>query len=220
MKPLTRSEEDHLKVIHALAGTAGRATTNAISERLNTKASSVTDMLKKLAEKGLVKHAPYHGASLTRKGETQALRLVRKHRLWETFLVARLGFGWNEVHEVAEQLEHVSSDKLVERLDEYLGRPAFDPHGDPIPDRDGRMQQRMLEQLSALPVGISVRLVAVEGGTDALLEHLDRKGIAIGMSFDINARLDFDGTLELRMNNGPLYTLSAQVADHLYVERT
>jgi DtxR family transcriptional regulator, Mn-dependent transcriptional regulator len=221
---LTRSEEDHLKAIHSLVSSGGRANTNAICGRLNTKASSVTDMLKKLAEKGLVKHEPYHGASLTARGEKLALSLIRKHRLWETFLVTRLGFGWNEVHEVAEQLEHVSSEKLVEKLDEYLGRPAFDPHGDPIPDSNGRMKQRVLTRLSECPVGAKVRIVAVDHSSDALLEHLDRKGIAIGMRFDISARLEFDGSMELRVRDrnstsGPVYNVSAQVAGHLYVEK-
>jgi DtxR family transcriptional regulator, Mn-dependent transcriptional regulator len=216
---LSRSEEDHLKAIHSLVADGGRASTNAISERLSTKASSVTDMLKKLAEKGLVKHEPYHGANLTAKGLTLALRLVRKHRLWETFLVSRLGFGWNEVHEVAEQLEHVSSEKLVEKLDEYLGRPAFDPHGDPIPDKNGKMKQRTLERLTECAVGASVRIVAVEHTSDALLDHLDQKGIAIGMRFQVSARHEFDGSIELRVKNGPVYNLSSQVAQHLFVER-
>lgn len=216
---LTRSEEDHLKAIHTLVTDGGRASTNAISERLNTKASSVTDMLKKLAEKGLVKHAPYHGATLTAKGGTIALRLIRKHRLWETFLVSRLGFGWNEVHEVAEELEHVSSEKLVEKLDEYLGRPAFDPHGDPIPDRHGRMKKRTLKRLTEVPIGEAVRIVAVEHHSDALLGHLDQVGIAIGMSLKVSARLEFDGSMELRAKSGPVYALSAQVAHHLFVER-
>src|SRR5690606_21618776 len=139
--------------------------------------------------------------SLTAKGEKLALKLVRKHRLWETFLVARLGFGWNEVHDVAEQLEHVTSEKLVEKLDEYLGRPAFDPHGDPIPDRDGKMKERVTERLSDRAVGSQVRIVAVEHSTDALLDHLDRKGISIGMRLRIIARDEFDGSLELREKN-------------------
>lgn len=216
---LSRSEEDHLKAIHSVIDSGGRASTNAISARLSTKASSVTDMLKKLAEKRLVKHEPYHGATLTTRGEKIALRLVRKHRLWETFLVARLGFGWNEVHDIAEQLEHVSSEKLVEKLDEYLGRPAFDPHGDPIPDKDGKMKQRTITRLTDCPVGSSVRIVAVEHTSDPLLEHLDRKGISIGMRFDISARLEYDGSMELRVKNGPVYNLSAQVAQHLFVEK-
>ena len=148
---------------------------------------------------------------------------MRKHRLWETFLVSRLGFGWNEVHDVAEQLEHVSSEKLVEKLDEYLGHPAFDPHGDPIPDKNGRMQQRTMERLTDCAVGGSVRIVAVEGPSDALLEHLDKKGIAIGMNFSVIGRSEFDASMQLKTKDrkgapGVLYDLSAQVAQHLFVE--
>lgn len=221
---LTRSEEDHLKAIHALMSSGGKASTNAISERLNTKASSVTDMLKKLADKGLVKHQPYYGARLTVKGEKLALHLVRKHRLWETFLVSRLGFGWGEVHEVAEQLEHVSSEKLVEKLDEYLGRPAFDPHGDPIPDRNGKMEQRALQQLTECPLGEPLRIVAVDDPSDALLDHLDNKGIAIGIVITVTDRSEFDGSIQLRVRTRKGGSkleigLSEQVARHLQVEK-
>ncbi len=220
---LTRSEEDHLKAIHTLVSSGGRASTNAISERLSTKASSVTDMLKKLAEKGLVKHRPYYGVQLTTRGEKLALHLVRKHRLWETFLVSHLGFGWNEVHEVAEQLEHVTSDKLVEKLDEYLGQPAFDPHGDPIPDRFGRMQKRNLRRLTDCPIGEAVRIVAVDDPSDALLDHLDGKGIAIGTVITVHERSQFDGSVQVRsrsrkIEDRRLIDLSQQVAHHLHVE--
>ncbi len=217
MDPLTRAEEDHIKAVHSL-GSGDKAFTKDIAERLRTKASSVTVMLKKLAEKGLLKHEPYYGAKLTAKGQAIALRLVRKHRLWETFLVDRLGFGWDEVHEVAEQLEHVSSEKLVERLDAYLDHPAFDPHGDPIPDKNGRMKERRTVPLTRCAIGDRVRIVAVKEPSDALLHLLDRKGISIGMLLNVTARQSFDGSLELRTKNGPAYNLSAQVAEHLHVE--
>lgn len=214
---LTRSEEDHLKAIHTLQQAGTSAFTKDIAERLSTKASSVTDMLKKLADKGFVKHAPYHGATLTAKGRRQALMLVRKHRLWETFLVHRLGFGWDEVHEVAEQLEHVSSEKLIERLDAYLEHPAFDPHGDPIPDREGRMPERATRALTDCAVGDRVRLAAVRDGSDALLQLLDSKGLAIGMVLLVHAKEPFDGSLELRWKQCPSCTVSAQVAQHLLI---
>ncbi|MEO8590048.1 MAG: metal-dependent transcriptional regulator [Flavobacteriales bacterium] len=217
MIQLTRAEEDHVKAVHSLSA-GDKAFTKDIAERLHTKASSVTVMLKKLAEKGLVKHEPYYGAKLTVKGQAIALRLVRKHRLWETFLVHRLGFGWDEVHEVAEQLEHVSSEKLVERLDEYLGHPAFDPHGDPIPDKDGKVKERLTVPLTRCAIGDRVRVVAVKEPSDTLLHLLDRKGISIGMLLDVTARQAFDGSLELREKNGRSYMLSAQVAEHLHVE--
>lgn len=219
---LSRSEEDHLKAVHSLLQEGTDAFTKDIAQRLGTKASSVTDMMKRLAEKGLLKHQPYHGARLTAKGRALALDLVRKHRLWETFLVERLGFGWDEVHEVAEQLEHVGSEKLVERLDVYLGRPAFDPHGDPIPDSQGRMKQRAAIPLTRCAVGDKVRLVAVKESTDDLLHLLDQKGLSIGLRLEVLRREAFDGSLELRFGKDGVrsrtHALSAQVAEHLMVE--
>jgi DtxR family Mn-dependent transcriptional regulator len=214
---LTRSEEDHIKAIYGLQQVGTSAFNKDIADRLSTKASSVTDMLKRLAEKGLVKHAPYYGATLSAKGRRHALMLVRKHRLWETFLVQHLGFGWDEVHTVAEQLEHVSSEKLIDRLDEYLEHPAFDPHGDPIPDRSGLLPQRTTHQLSDCAVGDRVRLAAVSDTNDALLQLLDAKGLAIGMELAIVAREAFDGSLELRVRQGPSCSISAVVAGHLLV---
>jgi len=212
---LTRSEEDHLKAIYGLQQAGPSAFTKDIAERLSTKASSVTDMLKKLAEKGFVKHAPYHGATLTAKGRRQALMLVRKHRLWETFLVQRLGFGWDEVHEVAEQLEHVSSEKLIERLDAYLEHPTFDPHGDPIPDRAGRLPERTTRPLAECAAGDRVILAAVGNGSDSLLKLLDAKGLVLGAMLEVLGREEFDGSLDLRVKQGAAMNVSALVAGHL-----
>lgn len=215
---LSRSEEDHVKAVHALLQSGSTASTTDIAERLRIKASSVTVMLKKLAEKGLLDHQPYHGVQLTTKGKTAALKLVRKHRLWETFLVERLGFGWDEVHDVAEQMEHVSSDKLTNSLDDYLGNPAFDPHGDPIPDRNGKFTKRDIRPLTEHVVGDRVRIAAVNDPSDSLLNLLDQKGIGIGMVFSIASKLEFDGSLELRSKPGPVSSLSALVASQLLVE--
>lgn len=215
---LTRAEEDHLKAVRALSEEAGKAFTNAIAERLQTKASSVTDMLKKLADKGLLKHEPYHGARLTAKGQRAALQLVRKHRLWETFLVERLGFGWDEVHEVAEQLEHVASDKLTDKLDEYLGHPAFDPHGDPIPDALGRIRARSTRRLAACAPGEAVRIAAVSETTDGLLRLLDAKGLRIGSKLTVQEVHAFDGSMDVRPAAGAAFSLSKDVCHHLQVE--
>lgn len=215
---LSRSEEDHIKAVHSLNQTGENASTTDIAERLGIKASSVTVMLKKLAEKGLMDHEPYRGVMLTSQGITVALKLVRKHRLWETFLVERLGFGWDEVHDVAEQMEHVSSDKLTNSLDDYLGNPAFDPHGDPIPDRNGKITKRDIRPLTEHAVGDRIRIAAVKDPIDSLLHLLDQKGIGIGMVFTIGSRLEFDGSLELHSKKGPVQMLSAQVAGQLMVE--
>jgi DtxR family Mn-dependent transcriptional regulator len=216
---LSRSEEDHIKAIHTLTAEGGRATTGAIGERLATKASSVTDMLKRLAGKGLVKHEPYHGVRLTAAGRRFALRLVRKHRLWETFLVDRLGFAWDEVHQVAEQLEHIDSEPLVERLADYLGHPAFDPHGDPIPGPDGELPERDLVPLAACAVGSKLRLAAVADTDDALLGFLRGKAIGIGTRFTLVARHEYDGSVEIKPSHGPVIGLSSRIAAHLQVER-
>lgn len=215
---LTRSEEDHIKAIHTLTRRDGRAATNAISERLSTKASSVTDMLKKLAEKRLLKHEPYYGAKLTLKGEAVALQLVRRHRLWEAFLVDRLGFGWDEVHEVAEQMEHVVSEKLVDKLEAYLGHPHFDPHGDPIPDKHGRIRQRKTKSLDSCGPGESVRIVAVSETTDGLLRLLDSKGLRIGTTLVVQEVHAFDGSMDVKPKSGSAFSLSKDVSDHLQVE--
>ena len=215
---LTRSEEDHLKAVYSLLQEGDNAQTKDIAQRLSTKASSVTDMLKKMAEKGLLKHQPYHGVKLTAKGRGHALQLVRRHRLWETFLVQQLGFGWDEVHEVAEQLEHVASTKLIDRLDDHLGNPGFDPHGDPIPDRQGRIRTRNTERLSMCRAGSTVRIAAVSETTDGLLRLLDSKGLRIGSQLTVLEVHAFDGSLDIKPKNGAAFSLSQDVCHHLQVE--
>ncbi|HRH39004.1 MAG TPA: metal-dependent transcriptional regulator, partial [Flavobacteriales bacterium] len=215
---LTRSEEDHIKAVHSLLGEGDAAFTKDIAARLNTKASSVTAMLKKLAAKKLLKHEPYYGVRLTAKGSSLALLLVRRHRLWETFLVERLGFGWDEVHEVAEQMEHVASEKLVNKLDDYLGRPAFDPHGDPIPDRNGRINTRRTKRIDTCAPGTSVRIAAVTSTTDALLRLLASKGLRIGTSLKLMAVHEYDGSIDVKLSTGRAFGVSKDVCKHLQVE--
>lgn len=217
---LSRSEEDHLKAVHRLLQDGTTAGTKDIAERLHIKASSVTVMLKKLAQKGLLKHEPYHGVRLTAKGLGTALKLVRKHRLWETFLVQRLGFGWDEVHEVAEQLEHVSSDKLTDSLDDYLGNPAYDPHGDAIPDRNGRIRERRTQRLAVCKPGDQVRLAAVSETADGLLRLLDSRGLRIGSQLMVQEVHGYDGSVDVKPRNGAAFSLSKEVAMHLQVEHT
>lgn len=214
---LSRSEEDHIKAVHALAQEGTAAGTKDVAGRLGTKASSVTVMLKKLAAKGLLRHEPYYGVKLTTKGRTAALMLVRNHRLWETFLVQHLGFGWDEVHELAEQLEHVRSTALTERLAAFLGHPEFDPHGDPIPDPQGRLPERLSTPLADCPPGSSVRMVAVQDGSDALLQLLDQKGLRIGLRLKVAAREAFDASMEVIIGKNTRLVLTRQVAAHLLV---
>lgn len=215
---MTRSEEDHVKAVYALLQEGEAAFTKDIAERLRTKASSVTDMLKKLAARGLVKHEPYYGVKLTARGQASAVMLVRRHRLWETFLVERLGFGWDEVHEVAEQLEHITSPKLTDRLDDYLGQPRFDPHGDPIPDRHGRVRMRKTRRLDTCKPGDSVRIAAVSETTDGLLRLLDAKGLRIGSAITVEALHTFDGSMDIKPRSGAAFSISKTVSHHLQVE--
>ena len=215
---LTRSEEDHLKAVYVLLQEGDSAFTKDIAGRLHTKASSVTDMLKKLAGRGLLKHEPYYGAKLTARGQAAALMLVRKHRLWETFLVDRLGFGWDEVHEVAEQLEHITSAKLIDKLDDYLGHPRFDPHGDPIPDRLGKLRPRKTRRLDSCRPGDTVRIAAVSETTDGLLRLLDSKGLRIGSMLTVQETHSFDGSMDIKPRNGPGFSISKDVSHHLQVE--
>ncbi|MBK7554374.1 MAG: metal-dependent transcriptional regulator [Flavobacteriales bacterium] len=214
---LTRAEEDHLKAVHRLLED-GIASTNAIAERLSTKASSVTVMLQKLTEKGLLNYQPYKGVTLTREGREQAVALVRKHRLWETFLVEQLGFGWDEVHEVAEQLEHIQSPKLVDKLDDFLGNPAFDPHGDPIPGKDGKVRLRQTKRLEMCGPGESVRIAAVSETTDGLLRLLDSRGLRIGSYLHVQDVHAFDGSMDVKPKTGAPFNLSKTVIHHLQVE--
>ncbi len=215
---LTRSEEDHLKAVYALLQQGESAFTKDIAARLATKASSVTDMLKKLAEKGFLRHEPYYGAKLTAKGQAMALQLVRRHRLWETFLVERLGFGWDEVHDVAEQMEHVASEKLIDKLDEYLGRPLFDPHGDPIPDKHGKLRTRRTRRLDSCKAGDLVRIAAVSETTDGLLRLLDSKGLRIGTRLNVQEVHSFDGSMDIKPKSGAAFSLSKEVSHHIQVE--
>lgn len=216
---LTRSEEDHLKAVYSLLQDGEVALTGDIAVRLRTKASSVTDMLKRLAEKGLLRHEPYRGVRLTAKGRGHALQLVRRHRLWETFLVQRLGFRWDEVHEVAEQLEHVADARLTDRLDDHLGNPEFDPHGDPIPDSKGRIRERKTRRLHDCPAGSKVRIAAVSGTSDGLLQLLDAKGLRIGTRITVVHVHGFDGSMDIRPATGDVFSLSKEVGIHIHVQR-
>lgn len=213
----TRSEQDHIKAIHTLSAD-GRAFTKDLAEHLRTKASSVTDMLKRLAEKGLVRHEPYRGARLTARGRSEAMRLVRHHRLWETFLVERLGFGWEEVHEVAEQLEHVSSAKLIDKLDAFLGHPDTDPHGEPIPRRDGAMKEAAFTRLGDLPRGARARVAAVNDRSPEFLRYLTLQRITLGSAVRVTERNEHDGSIGITAGKRTIL-LGKSSADNILVTR-
>lgn len=216
----SQSEENYIKAIHRLnRKDAEGASTKAIAELLETKASSVTDMLRKLSEKGLVHYQKYKRPQLTEQGEAEAMRILRKHRLWETFLVEKLGFGWDEVHELAEELEHIRSPELTKRLDRFLEHPRFDPHGDPIPDEKGRIESREECLLSELRVSERALIVGVRDSSAPFLRYLDRTGLVLGSELEVKERHDFDESRDLLRDDGQQVSVSFQVARNLYVKR-
>ncbi|MEM9362651.1 MAG: metal-dependent transcriptional regulator [Bacteroidota bacterium] len=216
---MTRSEENYIKTIFHLGGnTSTPISTNAIAEQMETKPSSVTDMSKKLAEKGLVYHKKYQGVSLTDLGVKMALSIIRKHRLWEVFLVEKLDFTWDEVHEVAEQLEHIKSEKLIDQIDALLGYPKYDPHGDPIPSKDGEFMERDKQLLSDMPMLSKGVCVGVKDTSPTFLKFLDKNQIALGNTIQVLDIEDFDQSLSILVNDKKL-NISHQIAANLYVKK-
>lgn len=215
---MTQSEENYIKTIYQLEETgSGKIITNAIAEKLETKASSVTDMIKKLEEKGLVTYKKYQGVNLTPSGKKAALKLVRKHRLWETFLVKSLKFGWEEVHEIAHQLEHIQSDILVEKLDTFLEFPEADPHGEPIPARDGKIHSPNFLKLSEAQPGKKYILEGVVQPTDVFLRYLNKLGLRIGSELSVNKIEEYDFSMEI-LTQGNSCFLSKATTENLMVK--
>ncbi|MEX0316038.1 MAG: metal-dependent transcriptional regulator [Allomuricauda sp.] len=215
---MTRSEENYIKTIFHLGGSnSTTVATNAIAEQMETKPSSVTDMARKLAEKGLVHYKKYQGVSLTEIGVKTALSIIRKHRLWEVFLVKKLDFSWDEVHEVAEQLEHIKSEKLIDKIDELLDFPKYDPHGDPIPSKDGKFMERDKQLLSEVDINTKGVCVGVKDTSSTFLKFLDKNGIALGKTIKILEKEEFDQSLHIQMDGKELH-ISHQIASNLYVK--
>jgi len=215
---ITLTEENYIKAIYQL-GLYGTNTvsTNAIAKEISTKASSVTDMVKKLSEKGYVDYKKYKGVILTKSGNEIAINVVRKHRLWEVFLVEKLNFTWDEVHEVAEQLEHIKSKKLISQLDAFLGYPSYDPHGDPIPDEKGNIKKIDKILLSESKIGDDCICVGVQDSSAEFLQYLDKNKIALGARLNILQREPFDNSITIELNNKSL-VISNVIANNLYVK--
>jgi DtxR family Mn-dependent transcriptional regulator len=215
---MTTSEENYLKVIYHLSNLSPKGVnTNAIAAMLDTKASSVTDMLKKLSEKEWIHYQKYQGVSLTNKGKLNAKIIVRKHRLWEVFLVEKLGFAWDEVHEVAEELEHIKSEKLINQLDQFLNFPRFDPHGDPIPNAKGEIIKIEKQLVSEIEVGKTITCVGVKDTSVDFLQYLNKQNISLGTKIKVLEKEPFDGTLKIEINNSVL-VISNKIANNLYVK--
>jgi DtxR family transcriptional regulator, Mn-dependent transcriptional regulator len=215
---LSYTEENYLKAIYRLSEGGSKAvTTNEIAEIMSTKAASVTDMVKKLSTKELISYEPYYGAKITKHGKTEALMVIRKHRLWETFLVRKLNFNWDEVHDVAEQLEHIQSNLLIEKLDEFLGFPTSDPHGHPIPDKNGKVQS--VRQVPLSEAGLNKKMVvrSVTDGSPPYLQYLSKIGVYIGATVAILEKVEFDGSLEVLLDGKKKVFISRDAALNLLV---
>lgn len=216
---LSFTEENYLKCIYKLAESkhGDRVSTNAIAEQIQSSAASVSDMLKKLADKQLIEYKKYKGVILSDTGKEAATQLIRKHRLWECFLVNKLSFDWHEVHEIAEELEHIKSDELINRLDNYLGNPKFDPHGDPIPTASGKFTMRQQKILSKINPGQQVVVLGVLEHSTKFLTYLNQLNIQIGTEFTVQDRNDFDQSIQIAMGAGNPILLTQRVCEKLLV---
>ena len=215
---MTISEENYIKVIYHLSLVSPKGVnTNAIAGMLDTKASSVTDMLKKLSEKELVYYQKYQGVTLTEKGFHSAKMIVRKHRLWEVFLVEKLNFAWDEVHEIAEELEHIKSESLIVKLDSFLGFPDFDPHGDPIPNANGVIKKVNKLLLSEAVIDNNYVCIGVKDSSSDFLQYLDKQNIALGSTIKVKAKEPFDDTLTIEINSKEIM-VSNKIASNLYIK--
>jgi DtxR family transcriptional regulator, Mn-dependent transcriptional regulator len=214
----TLSEENYLKIIYNLDKQGlKKITPTAISEALNNNPASVVDMLKKLVDKKLLQYEKAKGVKLTEKGKNIAVQIVRKHRLWEAFLLEKLGYGWDEVHEIAEQLEHVQNSDLADRLDKFLGFPQYDPHGDPIPKANGETALTYKTLLAEIPEGKSCRVVAVKDTSPSFLQYLKKLEIAIGTKVTLVEKIPFDNSMVILIGKNLKTTVSKVFAENLLV---
>ncbi|MFI5171732.1 MAG: metal-dependent transcriptional regulator [Chitinophagales bacterium] len=220
-QPISHTEENYLKAIFKLSEmNRNNVTTNAISEKLKTTAASVTDMLKKLSGKKLLHYEKYYGVSLTEKGKKLAKDLIRKHRLWETFLVEKLNFSWDEVDELAEQLEHINSEILTDRIDDFLGFPKFDPHGDPIPDKDGNIAYHEDVTLDKMKKGDEGIIAGVIDHSTQFLQYLGKIQLVINTKIRVKDDEDYDQSKIILINDKKELILSQKVASNLLVRKT
>jgi len=211
------AEENYIKSIYHLQQMNESVSTNALADHLKSKPASITDMLKKLQAKGLLNYNPYKGFRLSREGNKAALIIIRRHRLWEFFLVDQLQFSWEEVHEVAEELEHVRSKKLVDKLDAFLNFPKFDPHGDPIPDSTGKLSIVQQLPLSDLPLNKPAIITSVQNQSSELLSFLSSRNIVLGTRLEVKRKLPFDNSIEIKFKNKQSINISEQIANAIHV---
>ncbi|MFT6865649.1 MAG: DtxR family Mn-dependent transcriptional regulator [Cyclobacteriaceae bacterium] len=216
---LSLAEENYLKSIYHLSENGnGEVSTNSIAEDINTKPASVSDMMRKLSDKGVIQYQKYKGVQISEKGRKIALGVIRKHRLWEVFLLEKLGFKWDEVHDIAEQLEHIKSPLLIKKLDEFLGHPTVDPHGDPIPDEHGEIHFEPQLSLAEMEVGKSGIVVNVPDSNPALLRHLDQIKMQLGSKIKIKDKVEFDGSVLISINEQTPIYLSGTISQNIMLK--
>lgn len=216
---ISQTEENYLKAIYKICENTNKsASTNSIAGEMETSAASVTDMVKRLSEKELIVYQRYKGVTLSEKGNEIATNLIRKHRLWEVFLVDKLNFSWDEVHEIAEQLEHIQSQELVTRLDGFLGHPKFDPHGDPIPDSEGNFTFRKQVLLSDLPLFKQCVVVGVQEHSTPFLQYLDKVNLGLGATIQVIEKFEFDESLKIILGDASEIIISSKVSQNLFVQ--
>lgn len=213
----THTEENYLKAIFSLSVARGEANVNELSKRLDIKMPTVNSMMKKLADKGLIVYESYKPVRLTSKGEKEAALVIRKHRLTEMYLVAKMGFRWDEVHHIAEQIEHVQSPDFFAKMDELLGYPKLDPHGSPIPDKNGKMEWTAYHKLNECKAGDTVIFKAVTCSSDDFLKFLNTRELLLGTVIKIRSIEPFDGTMKVEYNKRDPEVLSQVVCDRILV---
>lgn len=214
---LSESEENYLKSIYNLQEKTEKVNTNSLAAFLNTSPASITDMLKKLKSKKLLEYKKYYGFRLNEAGNKEALKIIRRHRLWEFFLVSKLGMEWEKVHDIAEELEHVSSTELINKLDGYLGNPKIDPHGDPIPDEKGKIAVLKQKALKDLPIKRNAIVSSVSNQTTEMMEMLNHYGIGIGSQIKVLKAFEFDGSLQIKIAKKPECIISGMAAQNIFV---
>lgn len=213
---MNKSLEDYLKNIYSIQHTYGKVTTSNLAEKLSISASAVSDMISKLSKTGYIKNIPYKGFELTKKGEAIALNLVRKHRIWEVFLVEQLNYPWENVHNEAENLEHASSDELISRLEKFLEYPKYDPHGHPIPDKEGKIHADKIIPAAELNIGDSGIIKQVSDESSELLIYLTKAGLKLNDEIKVIEKINFDNSIQIHFRSGNIF-LSDKLASNIYV---
>lgn len=215
----TFSEENYLKAIYSLSQKSDeKISPTSIAEALGNNPASVVDMLKKLTEKKLISYDKKKGAKLTDKGTKTAIDIVRRHRLWEVFLLEKLGYGWEEVHDIAEQLEHIHNEDLADKLDKFLEYPEYDPHGDPIPQANGKMASTYKTMLLEVQPGESCQVAAVKDTSVEFLQYLEKLGVGIGTRLRVIEKIAFDGSMAIQVGKkGDTINVSKKFGESILV---